>query len=40
MVDQKAFNDNATTTSNNSSWEVNTTANLAKLQNDGKPLTS
>ena len=48
MVDQVASNNNATqeafnnasTTSNNSSWEVNTTANLAKLQNAGKPLSS
>ena len=40
MVDQEAFDDNATTASNNSSREVNTAANLAKLQNDGKPLSS
>jgi len=40
MVDQEAFDDNATTASNNSSREVNTAADLAKLRNDGKPLTS
>ena len=40
MVDQVAFDDNATTTSNNDNREVNTTTDLAKLQNDGKPLTS
>ena len=40
MVDQEAFDDNATTISNNSSWEVNTAADLAKLRNDGKLLTS
>jgi len=40
MVDQAAFDDNATTTSNNDNREVNTAADLAKLRNDGKPLTS
>jgi hypothetical protein len=40
MVDQAAFDDNATTTSNNTSQEVNTAADLAKLWNDSKPLTS
>jgi hypothetical protein len=38
-VDQVAVDDNATTVSN-SSQEVNTAADLAKLQNNGKPLTS
>ena len=37
---QEAFYDNATTTSDSSSREVNTAADLAKLRNDGKPLTS
>jgi hypothetical protein len=36
---QEALDDNATTTSNNSR-AVNTAANLAKLRNDGKPLSS
>src|SRR6202035_305716 len=36
---QDAF-DNASTTSNNSSREVNTAADLAKLRNAGKPLSS
>jgi hypothetical protein len=40
MVDQEASDDNATTASHNSSREVNTAADLAKLRNDGKPLTS
>ena len=40
IVDQEAFDNNATTISNNSSWEVNTAADLAKLRNDGKLLTS
>ena len=48
MVDQVASNnnatqeafDNASTTSDNSSWEVNTTTDLAKLRNAGKPLSS
>ena len=47
MVDQVASNNNATqeafnnasTTSNNSSWEVNTAANLARLHNASKPLS-
>ena len=39
MVDQEAFDDNATTTTSHSSREVNTTANLARLRNNGKPLT-
>ena len=39
-MDQGASDDNATTTSHNSSREVNTAADLAKLRNDGKPLTS
>ena len=39
MVDQEAFDDNATTTSDNSR-AVNTAADLAKLQNAGKPLSS
>ena len=38
MVDQVAVDDNATTISY-SSQKVNTAANLAKLQNNGKPLT-
>ena len=38
-MDQGASNDNATTTSHNSSREVNTAADLAKLRNDSKPLT-
>jgi len=37
---QEAIDDNATTSSNNSGWEVNTTANLAKLYNASKPLSS
>jgi hypothetical protein len=39
---QEAFddNDNATTSSDNSSQKVNTAADLAKLRNAGKPLTS
>ena len=36
---QDAF-DNASTTSDNSSREVNTAADLAKLRNAGKPLSS
>jgi hypothetical protein len=36
---QDAF-DNASTTSNNSSREVNTAADLARLCNAGKPLSS
>jgi hypothetical protein len=41
MVDQEApSDDNATTTSHDNSREVNTAADLAKLQNDGKLLTS
>jgi hypothetical protein len=36
---QEAF-DNASTTSDNSSREVNTAADLAKLRNAGKPLSS
>jgi uncharacterized protein YceH (UPF0502 family) len=39
MVDQEAFDDNATTTTSHSSQEVNTTADLARLRNNGKPLT-
>ena len=39
MVDQEAFDDNATTASDNNR-EVNTAADLAKLRSDGKPLTS
>ena len=39
MVDQEAFDDNATTTSDNSRT-VNTAADLAKLRNAGKPLSS
>ena len=39
MVDQEAFNDNATTTTSHSSREVNTAADLARLRNDGKSLT-
>jgi hypothetical protein len=39
MVDQEASDDQATTTSHNSR-EVNTAADLAKLRNDGKLLTS
>jgi hypothetical protein len=39
MVDQVAFDDNATTTSNNDSREVNTAADLARLRNEGKILT-
>ena len=38
-ADQEAF-DNASTTSDNSSREVNTAADLAKLRNAGKPLSS
>ena len=34
------MDDNATTTSHNSRQEVNTAADLAKLQNAGKPLSS
>jgi hypothetical protein len=34
------LDDNATTTSHNSSREVNTATDLAKLRNDGKLLTS
>ena len=48
MVDQAALDnnatqeasDNASTTSDNSSQEVNTAADLAKLHNAGKPLSS
>jgi hypothetical protein len=39
-VDQDVSDDNATTTSHNSRQEVNTAADLAKLQNAGKPLSS
>ena len=39
MVDQEAFDDNATTASDNSR-AVNTAADLAKLRNAGKPLSS
>ena len=39
MVDQEAFGDNATTASDNSR-AVNTAADLAKLRNAGKPLSS
>jgi hypothetical protein len=39
MVDQEAF-DNATTTTSHSNQEVNTAADLARLRNNGKPLTS
>ena len=38
MVDQVAVDDNTTTISY-SSQKVNTAADLAKLRNDGKPLT-
>ena len=38
MVDQVATDD--TTTTLNGSWEVNTAADLARLRNDGKLLTS
>ena len=37
---QEALYDNATTTSDNSSQEINTAADLAKLRNAGKPLSS
>ena len=37
---QEALYDNATTTSDNSSQEINTAADLAKLCNAGKPLSS
>ena len=41
MVDQEApSDDNATTTSHDSSREINTAADLARLWNDGKLLTS
>jgi hypothetical protein len=37
---QEAIDDNATTSSDNSGREVNTAADLAKLRNAGKPLSS
>jgi hypothetical protein len=39
-MDQAAIDDNATTATSHSSREVNTAADLARLRNDGKPLTS
>jgi hypothetical protein len=40
MVTRATADDNATNASDNSSLEVNTAADLAKLRNDGAPLTS
>jgi hypothetical protein len=39
-MDQAVLDDNTTTTAFYSSREVNTAADLARLQNDGKPLMS
>ena len=37
---QEALDNNATTTSDNSSQEINTATDLAKLRNASKPLSS